>query len=117
MNRQHPRSNRTDTLFPNTTRFRSLYETVDGERHTHVQEYAAPKTVAPHRAEKRLRGALAGVQSVLDIAPARLHYKLRQSQKGTSQYQRQGDNEHMVVIDEHGCKLHVNFDEIGRAHV
>src|SRR3546814_13346467 len=58
-----------------------------------------------------LRGALAGVQSVLDIAPARLHYKLRQSQKGTSQYQRQGDNEHMVVIDEHGCKLHVNFDD------
>src|SRR3546814_19570050 len=58
-----------------------------------------------------LRGALAGVQSVLDIAPARLHYELRQSQKGTSQYQRQGDNEHMVVIDEHGCKLHVNFDD------
>ncbi|HEY9545273.1 MAG TPA: bifunctional 23S rRNA (guanine(2069)-N(7))-methyltransferase RlmK/23S rRNA (guanine(2445)-N(2))-methyltransferase RlmL, partial [Solimonas sp.] len=88
-----------------------LYETVDGEQHAHVQEYAAPKTVDPHRAEKRLRGALAGVQSVLDIAPARLHYKLRQSQKGTSQYQRQGDNEHMVVIDEHGCKLHVNFDD------
>lgn len=88
-----------------------LYETVDGEQHAHVQEYAAPKTVDPHRAEKRLRGALAGVQSVLDIPPARLHYKLRQSQKGTSQYQRQGENERMYVIDEHGCRLHVNFDD------
>ncbi|HET8882707.1 MAG TPA: bifunctional 23S rRNA (guanine(2069)-N(7))-methyltransferase RlmK/23S rRNA (guanine(2445)-N(2))-methyltransferase RlmL, partial [Solimonas sp.] len=88
-----------------------LYETVDGERHAHVQEYAAPKTVDPHRAEKRLRGALAGVQSVLEIPPARLHYKLRQSQKGASQYQRQSDGARMHVVDEHGCKLHVNFDD------
>lgn len=88
-----------------------LYETVDGERHAHVQEYAAPKTVDPARAEKRLRGALAGVQSVLEIPPARLHYKLRQSQKGTSQYQRQSEAERLHVIDEYGCKLYVNFDD------
>jgi len=88
-----------------------LYETVDGERHAHVQEYAAPKTVDPARAEKRLRGALAGVQSVLEIPPARLHYKLRHSQKGTSQYQRQAEAAQQYVIDEHGCKLYVNFDD------
>jgi len=88
-----------------------LYQTVDGEQHAHVQEYAAPKSVDPHRAEKRLRGALAGVQSVLEIPPARLHYKLRQSQKGTSQYQRQSDSARMYIVDEHGCRLHVNFDD------
>ncbi|NKF21744.1 bifunctional 23S rRNA (guanine(2069)-N(7))-methyltransferase RlmK/23S rRNA (guanine(2445)-N(2))-methyltransferase RlmL [Solimonas marina] len=88
-----------------------VYDTADGERHAHVQEYAAPKTVDPARAEKRLRGALAGIASVLELPPARLHYKLRQSQKGTSQYQRQGDAEQMHVVVEHGCKLYVNFDD------
>ncbi|MGH8445870.1 MAG: bifunctional 23S rRNA (guanine(2069)-N(7))-methyltransferase RlmK/23S rRNA (guanine(2445)-N(2))-methyltransferase RlmL, partial [Solimonas sp.] len=88
-----------------------LYETEGGERHAHVQEYAAPKTIDPARAEKRLRGALAGIQSILEVPPARLHYKLRQSQKGTSQYQRQSDAEELYVIDEHGCRLQVNFDD------
>ncbi|WP_028081903.1 bifunctional 23S rRNA (guanine(2069)-N(7))-methyltransferase RlmK/23S rRNA (guanine(2445)-N(2))-methyltransferase RlmL [Solimonas soli] len=88
-----------------------LYETAEGERHAHVQEYAAPKTVDPARAEKRLRGALAGVQSVLEIPPARLHYKLRQSQKGASQYQRQSEGENFHVIVEHDCGLYVNFDD------
>ncbi|MFT4045569.1 MAG: bifunctional 23S rRNA (guanine(2069)-N(7))-methyltransferase RlmK/23S rRNA (guanine(2445)-N(2))-methyltransferase RlmL [Solimonas sp.] len=88
-----------------------LYETVDGERHAHAQEYAAPKSVDPARAEKRLRGALAGIRAVLEIPPSRLHYKLRQSQKGASQYQRQSDAERLHVIDEHGCRLYVNFDD------
>jgi 23S rRNA (guanine2445-N2)-methyltransferase / 23S rRNA (guanine2069-N7)-methyltransferase len=88
-----------------------LYDTEDGERHAHIQEYAAPKTIDPARAEKRLRGALAGIQSVLELPPARLHYKLRQSQKGASQYQRQSQTEQLHVIDEHECRLYVNFDD------
>lgn len=88
-----------------------LFETVDGERHVHMQEYQAPKTIDPARAEKRLRGALAGVQAVLEIPPSRLHYKLRQSQKGKNQYQRQGEAGHLHVINEHGCRLQLNFDD------
>ncbi len=88
-----------------------LYTTLDGSRHAHVQEYAAPKSVDPIRVEKRLRSALAAVQEELQIAPAHLHYKLRQSQKGTSQYQRQADTEARLTVLEHGCKLQVNFDD------
>ncbi|SEQ01974.1 23S rRNA (guanine2445-N2)-methyltransferase / 23S rRNA (guanine2069-N7)-methyltransferase [Solimonas aquatica] len=88
-----------------------LYTTVDGDTHAHVQEYAAPKTVDPARAEKRLRGALAGIQDVLELPPARLHYKLRQSQKGDAQYQRQAQAEREHVVLEHGCKLFVNFED------
>lgn len=88
-----------------------LYETVGHERHAHVQEYAAPKTIDPARAEARLRGALAALQTVLEIPPAHLHYKLRQAQKGASQYQRQNEQERLHLVDEHGCRLYVNFDD------
>src|SRR3546814_11182256 len=74
-----------------------LYETVDGEQHAHVQEYAAPKTVDPHRAEKRLRGALACVPSVLDIAPALLPFKLSLSPQDTSQRSHQPRLWHILV--------------------
>ncbi len=88
-----------------------LYHTDRGELHAYVQEYAAPDSVDPIRAEKRLRGALAGVVKVLEIPPERLHYKLRQSQKGSSQYQRQNDTARLHTVLEHGCRLQVNFDD------
>jgi 23S rRNA (guanine2445-N2)-methyltransferase / 23S rRNA (guanine2069-N7)-methyltransferase len=87
-----------------------LYQTDDG-LHAHVQEYAPPKSVEPARAEKRLREALAQLQHVLEIPHTHLHYKLRQSQKGTAQYQKQNQTERYHAIEEHGCKLQVNFDD------
>lgn len=81
-----------------------------GELHTHVQEYAAPKTVDAAKAEKRLREALHHVQQVLEIPAARMHYKLRKSQKGSAQYEKQQERGQFHVVNEHGCKLRVNFD-------
>ncbi|QHS11063.1 bifunctional 23S rRNA (guanine(2069)-N(7))-methyltransferase RlmK/23S rRNA (guanine(2445)-N(2))-methyltransferase RlmL [Sinimarinibacterium sp. NLF-5-8] len=86
-----------------------LYQTP--ERHAHVQEYAAPKTIEPAKAEARLREALAQLQHVLELPPAHLHYKLRRAQKGEAQYARQGDSNAFHQINEHGCTLAVNFED------
>jgi 23S rRNA (guanine2445-N2)-methyltransferase / 23S rRNA (guanine2069-N7)-methyltransferase len=79
--------------------------------HVHVQEYAAPKTIDPVRAERRLRAALAVIHDVLEVPAARIHYKLRQAQKGDAQYQRQAEAQEFHAVDEHGCKLLVNFTD------
>ncbi len=81
------------------------------ETHIHVREYAAPKTVDPVRAERRLRAALAVIHDVLQVPTARIHYKLHRPQKGTDQYQRQAESGQLHVIEEHGCKLYVNFTD------
>jgi 23S rRNA (guanine2445-N2)-methyltransferase / 23S rRNA (guanine2069-N7)-methyltransferase len=81
------------------------------ELHAHVQEYAAPKTIEPARAEARLREGLAQLQQVLELPAARIHYKLRQSQKGDAQYTRQSQTGRFHTVVEHGCRLQVNFDD------
>lgn len=86
-----------------------LYE--GAQRHVHVQEYAAPKTVDPIRAEKRLREALAHIHQILEVPAAHLHYKLRRAQRPGAQYGRQAETGQFHEIDEHGCRLRVNFDD------
>ena len=86
-----------------------IYEA--GERHLHVQEYAAPKTIDPVAAERRLREALAHIQRVLEVPASRIHFKIRRSQRGSAQYTKQDDSRRFFEIDEHGCKLLVNFDD------
>jgi 23S rRNA (guanine2445-N2)-methyltransferase / 23S rRNA (guanine2069-N7)-methyltransferase len=81
------------------------------ERHVHVQEYAPPKTIDPVKAEKRLRDALVHTRELLEVPASNLHYKLRRSQKPGTQYGRQGETGAFHEIDEHGCRLLVNFDD------
>lgn len=81
------------------------------ELHVVVQEYAPPKTIEAATAERRLRQALQVIQQVLALPMDNLHYKLRKAQKGTAQYQKQGEHERYHVVTEHGCKLWANFDD------
>lgn len=81
------------------------------ELHVHVQEYAAPKTIEPARAERRLRAGLNQLRQVLDLPPERIHYKVRRAQKGTAQYQRQAEQGAFFTVEEHGVRLAVNFDD------
>lgn len=80
------------------------------ELHAHVQEYAAPKTVDPVRAERRLREALSQLQQVLQLPATRIHYKLRKRQKGTAQYEKRAQDGQYFGVTEHGVKLWINFD-------
>jgi 23S rRNA (guanine2445-N2)-methyltransferase / 23S rRNA (guanine2069-N7)-methyltransferase len=82
-----------------------------GGRHVHVQEYAAPKTIDPIKAEKRLRDALAHTRGLLEVPASNLHYKLRRSQKPGAQYGRQAETGVFHEVEEHGCTLLVNFDD------
>ncbi len=82
-----------------------------GALHAHVQEYAAPKSIDPVRAERRLREALVQIRAALDIPATQLHYKLRKAQKGGAQYEKQDEQGHFHVVEEHGVKLWVNFDD------
>jgi 23S rRNA (guanine2445-N2)-methyltransferase / 23S rRNA (guanine2069-N7)-methyltransferase len=79
--------------------------------HVHVQEYAAPKSVDPVQAEKHLREALSTIAQVLEVPSARIHLRVRQVQKGAAQYDKQAEREEFHLVDEHGCKLWVNFDD------
>ncbi|MGH8539374.1 MAG: bifunctional 23S rRNA (guanine(2069)-N(7))-methyltransferase RlmK/23S rRNA (guanine(2445)-N(2))-methyltransferase RlmL, partial [Stenotrophobium sp.] len=81
------------------------------ELHVHVQEYAAPKTVDPVKAEKRLREALTQIQQILEVPGSRIHYKIRRAQKGTAQYQKMSEQEEFLQVEEHGCRLLVNFED------
>lgn len=80
-------------------------------RHVHVQEYAAPKTIDPVKAEKRLREALSQIQQILEVPGSRIHFKIRRAQKGTAQYQRMDQQEEFLEVEEHGCRLRVNFED------
>jgi 23S rRNA (guanine2445-N2)-methyltransferase / 23S rRNA (guanine2069-N7)-methyltransferase len=88
-----------------------VYDTVSHGRHVHVQEYAAPKTIDPVKAEKRLRDALAHTRELLEVPAANLHYKLRRSQTPGAQYGRQAETSTYHEVEEHGAKLFVNFDD------
>jgi 23S rRNA (guanine2445-N2)-methyltransferase / 23S rRNA (guanine2069-N7)-methyltransferase len=86
-----------------------LYE--GDQRHLHVQEYAAPKTIDPIKAEKRLRDALVHLQQTLEVPAANIHYKLRRSQRPDTQYRKQAETGRFLEVVEHGCRLRVNLDD------
>ncbi len=77
----------------------------------HVQEYAPPRTIDPVHAERRLREALNAIQQILEVPVSNIHLKVRKQQKGDAQYSRQAETGAMHVIDEHGCRLQVNFTD------
>jgi len=87
-----------------------LYQ-ADEQLHVHVQEYAAPKTIDAVKTEIRLRDALAHTSEILEVPASRMHFKLRRAQKGTAQYEKHDELGHFYEIEEHGCKLRVNFED------
>jgi len=86
-----------------------LYPTASPQ--IHAQEYAAPKTVDPVKAEKRLREALAVIQQVFEVPASAIHFKIRKQQKGSEQYTRQSEQSSFQQVEEHGCRLWINLDD------
>jgi 23S rRNA (guanine2445-N2)-methyltransferase / 23S rRNA (guanine2069-N7)-methyltransferase len=94
------------------------YEAVaSGDVHLHVQEYAAPASIDAEAARRRRREALSSLPGVLQIAPERIHLRLRQRQSGTEQYQRQSAappssaEQRTLTVQEGGLKFLVNLDD------
>lgn len=76
-----------------------------------VQEYEAPATVDPAKAEHRCLEALAAIQAVLELPPAQIFLKTRRRQKGTAQYEKQAESGRFFVVEEGGCQFWVNFED------
>ncbi len=85
-----------------------VYDTSDG-RWLHVQEYAAPASIDPAQAQARLRAALSVLPETLATDPARMVFKVRQRQRGDSQYRRMGEQGQMLEVREGPCRLWVNL--------
>lgn len=85
-----------------------VYESENGDW-LHVQEYQAPRSIDPHKAQARLRAALEVIPQALGVDPDRLVLKLRQRQQGHNQYQRQDQTGHSLIIQEGRCRLRVNL--------
>jgi len=86
-----------------------LYE--GAERWAHVQEYAAPKTIDPDKARARLKEALSAIPGTLDLPVANIFLKVREKQKGKSQYERLDERGEFHEVREDGLRLLVNFTD------
>jgi 23S rRNA (guanine2445-N2)-methyltransferase / 23S rRNA (guanine2069-N7)-methyltransferase len=77
----------------------------------HVQEYEAPSSVDPNRAEARLREALAVLPGVLGMAEERVVLKVRRRQKGRAQYEKLGEKGEFIEVGEGGLRFLVNLTD------
>lgn len=83
-----------------------------GERlWVHVQEYAAPATVDPAKAGRRLREALRVIPDVLEIPPEQMFFKVRERQRGRAQYEKLDKQGRYYEVREGDCRLLVNFTD------
>lgn len=83
----------------------------EGTLWVHAQEYEAPASIDPVKAETRLIEALAVIPAVLAIAPEQLVLKVRRRQKGTAQYEKQAQSEQFRIVEEGGLKFRVNLED------
>ena len=81
------------------------------ENYCYVQEYAAPKTIDPKKAESRLLAALDIVQHVLGINESHIILKTRQKQKGLQQYEKMSEQKKILEVHEGAAKLLVNLTD------
>ncbi|NWB92864.1 bifunctional 23S rRNA (guanine(2069)-N(7))-methyltransferase RlmK/23S rRNA (guanine(2445)-N(2))-methyltransferase RlmL [Pseudomonas agarici] len=77
----------------------------------HVQEYAAPKSIDPQKAQTRLFDALAAIPQALNVDKSRVIIKRRERQSGTKQYERQSAEGKFTEVSEGGVKLLVNLTD------
>lgn len=77
----------------------------------HVQEYAAPKTIAEEAAQRRLRELLSAVAHVFAVPPSRIALKTRQRNRGKQQYEKIQDNQEFFVVEEGAARYWVNLND------
>lgn len=77
----------------------------------HVQEYEAPSTIDPEKAESRLIEALSVIPKALEIPFEQMFLKVRRRQKGAAQYEKQAEAGHFHEVEEGGCRFLVNFED------
>jgi len=73
----------------------------------YLQEYAAPAYIDPVKTRRRVRE----MEQVLRnyVTEDCIFVRRREKQKGSSQYTKSGQSEHLEVMQENGLKFYVNF--------
>jgi 23S rRNA (guanine2445-N2)-methyltransferase / 23S rRNA (guanine2069-N7)-methyltransferase len=77
----------------------------------HIQEYAAPKSVEPQKAENRLRDVLDAVPVAFNVDREKVVLKQRRVQKGKKQYEKQDQQQNFMEVKEGNCNLYVNLTD------
>ncbi|MCB1821420.1 MAG: bifunctional 23S rRNA (guanine(2069)-N(7))-methyltransferase RlmK/23S rRNA (guanine(2445)-N(2))-methyltransferase RlmL [Candidatus Competibacteraceae bacterium] len=81
------------------------------EQWLHVQEYAPPASIDPAKARERLEHAMAALPAVLELPPEQVFLKVRQRQRGASQYQKQSEQGRFHEVHEGPARFLVNFTD------
>jgi len=79
--------------------------------HVVVQEYAAPRSVDPEIASRRLRDIVQIVSEVLAIPRERVHLAVRRRQTSGTQYERSGDEGIVLLVREGECTFEIRIGE------
>jgi 23S rRNA (guanine2445-N2)-methyltransferase / 23S rRNA (guanine2069-N7)-methyltransferase len=87
------------------------YHTLEAGEWLVVNEYAPPKTVNAAKAKRRLYEAMAVLPEVFGIAAEKVVYKMRQKQKGSSQYEKLEERKDYFTTIENNTKVRVNFTD------
>ncbi|KMV31012.1 bifunctional 23S rRNA (guanine(2069)-N(7))-methyltransferase RlmK/23S rRNA (guanine(2445)-N(2))-methyltransferase RlmL [Photobacterium swingsii] len=74
-----------------------------------IQEYAAPKTVPEETARRRIMDILRATIQVTGVDNSKVILKVRERQKGKSQYQKLSSAERHMNVSEYGVQLKVNL--------
>ncbi|MEF1281724.1 bifunctional 23S rRNA (guanine(2069)-N(7))-methyltransferase RlmK/23S rRNA (guanine(2445)-N(2))-methyltransferase RlmL, partial [Vibrio fortis] len=79
--------------------------------HLVIQEYAAPKNVPEEKAKRRLTDIIRASIQVTGVEANNVVLKVRQKQKGSSQYQKLSQDSSNLEVNEYGVKLIVNLHD------
>ncbi|MEZ8104301.1 bifunctional 23S rRNA (guanine(2069)-N(7))-methyltransferase RlmK/23S rRNA (guanine(2445)-N(2))-methyltransferase RlmL [Vibrio cortegadensis] len=76
-----------------------------------IQEYAAPKDVPEEKAKRRLTDIIRASIQVTGVDANNVVLKVREKQKGRSQYQKLAQQSSKMEVNEYGVKLIVNLTD------
>lgn len=79
-------------------------------QHLHLQEYATAWEAAEDEYLVWREACFQTVEAVLELPRARIHFKQRQRQRGTAQYEKTGATSEDFMVEEQGLKFWVNLD-------
>ena len=75
----------------------------------HVAEYQAPSSIRPEDAQRRLDEVRSVLPEVMGVSDAEVAWKLRQRQRGRSQYEAEGERGEFLKVREGQVRLLVNL--------
>jgi 23S rRNA (guanine2445-N2)-methyltransferase / 23S rRNA (guanine2069-N7)-methyltransferase len=76
-----------------------------------LQEYAAPSSIDPEDAQRRLEELVLATERTTGIDYDNIYVKRRERQKGANQYTKKGSSSHFYIANENGHKFLVNFSD------